>query len=136
MKLVRIRKATQKDIKELEKINKIANEELKWWVPLEPKFYKKLLRNKYKDCFLAFENNKLIGFLSLEYNKNNGRMIIEDIYVLSKMRARGIARKLINECVRIWKKKSKSIVLLTADKNLRIFERLGFKKTMNYMEMK
>ncbi|MBI2045693.1 hypothetical protein HYT23_06550, partial [Candidatus Pacearchaeota archaeon] len=45
-----------------------------------------------------------------------------------------VAKELIKEALKNWKGKSKSVVLLTADKNLRTFEKLGFKKTMNFME--
>ena len=41
---------------------------------------------------------------------------------------------MINQFVRYWANKSENIVLLTADRNKKIFEKLGFKKTMNYME--
>lgn len=131
-----IRKATIKDIEELEKINKIAHHELKWWIALDKKFYKKFLRNGNNDLFVAEIDNKIIGFLSLELNKARKSTWINDVYVVKERRKTGAAKKLVSAALKSWKKRSKSIVLLTADRNLKIFEKLGFKKTMNFMEQK
>src|SRR3989338_6007833 len=37
------------------------------------------------------------------------------------------------QITRYWKKKTRLLVLLTADRNLKIFQKLGFNKTMNYL---
>ena len=59
---------------------------------------------------------------------------IENVYTLKRFRNQKIAKRLIDEFAKYWKSKVDNIVLLTADRNKEIFEKLGFKKTMNYME--
>ena|SRR3989344_6274906 len=131
-----IRKANQKDVESLEEINLIAKKDTGWWIPQNILFYKKFLKNKNNSIYLALNKNKLVGFLGLEFNKERKSTWINDVYVLQEYRKKKIAKKLIQFALKDWKKKSKSIVLLTADKNISIFEKLGFKKTMNFMELK
>ena len=66
-------------------------------------------------------------------HKEKDDVWLKNIYVLKKFRKKNIARYLIKKCCDYWKKKIDLILLLTADRNLEIFERLGFNKTMNYM---
>lgn len=130
-----IRNALGEDILELEHINIEAKKEQGWWIPQKSAFYKKFLRNKNNSIYLATENSKILGFISLEYNKERKSLWINDIYVIKPYRQKGIARRLVVKALENWKGKSNSIVLLAADRNLKTFERLGFKKTMNFMEL-
>lgn len=132
---MKFREANQKDVKLLEDINLVAKKEQGWWIPQNRNFYRKFLKNKNNRLYMAIENNVLLGFLSLEYNQERKSTWINDIYVLPEARKNGIAKKLVEIAIKDWKKRSKSIVLLTADRNLTIFKKLGFKKTMNFMEI-
>ncbi|MEK6854980.1 MAG: GNAT family N-acetyltransferase [Nanoarchaeota archaeon] len=129
-----IRRGNKKDIKELVKINLTAKKDTGWWIPQNASFYRKFIRNKNNSIYVAFEKDNLVGFLGLEFNKERKSTWINDIYVLREFRRNKIAKKLVQIAVKDWKSKSKSMVLLTADRNLSIFENLGFKKTMNFME--
>ncbi len=131
---MKIRKANSKDIKSLEEINLIAQKDQGWWIPQNASFYRKFLKNKNNDVYLALEKDVLVGFLTLEYNKERKSTWINDLYVLPEARGKGIAKNLVKMALSYWKSKSKSVVLLTADRNLTVFEKLGFKKAMNFME--
>ena len=131
---MKVRKGNKKDVKNLEKINLIAQKDTKWWIPQNASFYKKFLKNKDNAVYLAFDKDNLVGFLSLEFSKERKSTSINDLYVLKEFRNKKIAKKLIQLVLKDWRIRSKSIVLLTADRNLLIFKKLGFKKTMNFME--
>ena len=131
---MKIRKATLNDVEDLEQINKIAKEETGWWIPQNFKFYEKFLKNKNNEIQLVRHNNEIVGFLSIEYNPKRKSVWVNDIYVNSRYRKNGIAKKLITKVLDKWKNKSNSVVLLTANRNLPIFKKMGFKKTMNFME--
>jgi len=66
------------------------------------------------------------------------RISLESIYGKKEYRNKGISNKLVSKLREYrknnyWKEKIQSIELLTEDKNIKIFEKLGFKKVMNYM---
>ena len=130
-----IRKATPKDCSALERINLIAQKERGWWIPQNARFYKKFLKKNSNDVLVAYDDNNLIGFLSLEYNKEQKSVWINDVFVIPAARKRGVAKKLVELAIKRWKNKSKSIVLLTSDNNVPIFEKIGFKKKLNFMEL-
>ena len=130
-----IRKAELKDAKDLEDINHLAKNETGWWIPQNENFYERFLRTRNNEIQIAYDGTKIVGFVSIEYNPQRKSIWINDIYVNSEYREKGIAKQLIEEVLKNWKEKSKSIALFTADRNLSIFEKLGFKKTMNFMEL-
>ena len=131
-----IKEAEIGDVKNLVELDQIASKEIKPWAPQLFKEFKKSLQNP-KFCFLiAYFNDKRAGYLESEYDRDKDFIWIKNIYVLKEFRKRGISRKLVEKCVHKWKSKSNLFVLLTSDKNVKTFERLKFKKTMNYMVYK
>ncbi len=133
--MIIIRKATSKDAKALEEINLIAKKETGWWIPQNAKYYQKFIKNKTNDLLVAYIEDNLLGFLSLEYNKEQKSTWINDVFVIKNSRKRGVAKKLVQEAIKKWKNKSKSIVLLTSDNNRPIFEKMGFEKKLNFMRL-
>ncbi|MEK6824677.1 MAG: GNAT family N-acetyltransferase [Nanoarchaeota archaeon] len=130
-----IRKATLKDCPALEQINVLAQKETGWWIPQNAQFYKKFLKKNNNDLLVAYKANNLIGFLSLEYNKEQKSTWINDVFVIPSSRKKGIAKQLVKMAINRWKNKSSSIVLLTSDNNMPVFERMGFKKKLNFMRL-
>jgi N-acetylglutamate synthase-like GNAT family acetyltransferase len=133
--MIVIRKATSKDAKALEEINLIAKKETGWWIPQNAKYYQKFIKKKTNDLLVAYNENNLLGFLSLEYNKEQKSTWINDVFVIKNSRKKGVAKKLVQEAIKKWKNKSKSIVLLTSDNNRPIFEKMGFEKKLNFMRL-
>lgn len=133
--MIVIRKATSKDAKALEEINLIAKKETGWWIPQNAKYYQKFIKKKTNDLLVAYNENNLLGFLSLEYNKEQKSTWINDVFVIKNSRKKGVAKKLVQEAIKKWRSKSKSIVLLTSDNNLAIFEKMGFEKKLNFMRL-
>ena len=86
-----IRKATLKDCPALEQINVLAQKETGWWIPQNAQFYKKFLKKNNNDLLVAYKANNLIGFLSLEYNKEQKSTWINDVFVIPSSRKKGIA---------------------------------------------
>ena len=127
--------ANKNNIKDIVNLDRIAHKEFSWWIPNNAKFFRKFLGNKNNQILIAEKDGMIIGYLGLEFNKGRKSTWLNEIYVIKKERKNYIAKKLVKEALRNWKKKSKSIVLLTADRNLEIFEKLGFQKTMNFMEL-
>jgi N-acetylglutamate synthase-like GNAT family acetyltransferase len=121
-----VRKATPKDAKYLAQIDKQAQKEIKGWHPRSSKEFHKIV----KGVFVAVQEKNIVGYANVR--KEAGKLWLEDIYVVKGLRKNGIAKRLLKK---IKGTRDVHIVLLAADRNKKIFERLGFKKTMNYMEL-
>jgi len=135
---MKIEYAKIRDTQELADIDKIGNKELKGWSPNSKlDFIKNIKKLKYK-IIIAKEKNKIIGYLSLRLDKDSRWIWVEDVYVIKDLRNKGIAGDLIRKAINFRNDKfpARRLVLLTPDRNLNIFSRLGFKKTMNFMEYK
>ncbi|MEK6933675.1 MAG: GNAT family N-acetyltransferase [Nanoarchaeota archaeon] len=128
-----VRKATTRDANSLDELDRSAWEEIKNWSLQTKQNFKRSLKNQKFYFLIASEDKKDVGYLESEYDKEKDAVWLKNIYVLKKFRKKNIARYLIKKCCDYWKKKIDLILLLTADRNLEIFERLGFNKTMNYM---
>lgn len=124
------------DAKELEKIDEIGGRELPNWLPNKKNDFIKLI--KKKSIIVAKENNKILGYLSCRPDKESRWLWLEDVYVLKNFRNKGIAGLLVKEVIKYKNKKfpKRKLVLLTSDRNVKIFNKLRFKKTMNFMEYK
>ena len=131
----KIKIANKNNIKDIVNLDRIAHKEFSWWITKDSKFFRKFLGNRNNQILIAEKDGRIIGYLGLEYNKDRKSTWLNEIYVVKKERENYVAKKLVKEALKNWKKKSKSIVLLTADRNLAIFEKLGFQKTMNFMEL-
>lgn len=129
-----IRIAKNKDSEGLSNIDNIAHKEFDWWIPKDKRFFNKFINNKLNMILISEYNERIIGYLGLEYNKDRKSTWLNELYIIKEMRRYGVARELVN--LGLWESKSKSIVLLTADNKIKIFDKMGFKKTMNFMEYK
>ena len=123
-----------KDARELTKVDKIANKEFKWWHPSTKRDFEKVIKKSKYLVVVAKDDEKIVGYLEANFKGDKETIWIENVYTIQKFRNRQIAKKLMNKFVKNWKNKVNNIVLLTADRNKKILGRLGFKKTMNYME--
>ncbi|MEK6888559.1 MAG: GNAT family N-acetyltransferase [Nanoarchaeota archaeon] len=123
--VILIRKAIPKDASQLNKLDIVANKEKPWWEVQSVSEFRKSV----KFIFVAESTEEIIGYAQLK--KDNKKFWLENIYVLKNYRKKQIAKKLVN-CL-LKEIKPKYVSLITSDENLRIFEKLGFKKTMNYM---
>ncbi len=128
-----IRKATIKDAESLANLDKIAYREIKGWALQSKRNFEKTLGNKKFYFLMSLEKNRDIAYLESEYDKEKDAVWLKNIYVMKEFRKKNIAKHLIKKCSNYWRKKTNIIILLTADRNFKIFEKLGFNKTMNYM---
>ncbi len=138
---MKIKKATKKDFKEYLKMKREEEKDLskragrKINYPknsILKKQFKKSLFSKKDLILVVEENNKLIGYIHGSYFKNPYELggYVEDIFVLKEFRRRGIAKGLINEFIKILKKKKYRIIQLSVNvknKNaIKLYEKLGF----------
>jgi len=128
-----IREADVEDVRNLVMIDIAASREIKQWFPQSGKELRTSLKKPDFLFILAAEDKEVVGYLESEYDREKRAVWIKNIYVLKEFRKKGIARLLVKKCISSWKKRASNFILLTADRNLKTFERLGFKKTMNYM---
>ena len=120
----------------MSELDRLGHNELNGWSPNSKIDFAKILRKSPKSIVVARENNKIIGYASSRADKESKWLWLEDVYVLKNKRKKGVARKLLNKIVEYKKKvmPSRKLVLLTADINLKVFQKIRFKKTMNFME--
>ncbi len=135
---IKIEYARLKDAKELADIDKIGNLEFKGWSPNTVSDFTEIIKKSKQNIILARANNKIIAYLSSRKDKDSRWLWLEDLYVLKSWRRKGVAKMLIKELLKYHHNNApkRKIVLLTADRNLDIFMKLGFHKTMNFMEYK
>ena len=133
---MRIKKVKSDDARVLTSIDKIAYKEMKFWAPQSEKDFKKSIKNPRFYFSIAEINNKLVGYLESEYDKDKKIVWIKNVFILKQFRKKGLGKLLVNDCIKHWNKKVDLLILLTANRNLKTFEKLGFKKTMNYMMRK
>jgi ribosomal protein S18 acetylase RimI-like enzyme len=129
---MKIRKANLKDLNELVKLDKVAHDEKSWWIPKSKREFDSVINNKKSFIIVCEENGNILGYL--EAKLDNKKFSIENVYVKKNYRKKGIAAKLLNFFVS--NKKPRAIELITSDDNLRLFERLGFRKAANLMRWK
>ncbi len=119
------------DVEELSSLSKKAHQEFRFWTYESKEKFREIISDKNKGVYYI----KDIAYLVFNYNVFERRLWIDQIFVVKSYRKKGIARELIKNLIKRFKKiKHLNIVLLTADRNLNIFNHIGFKKTMNYME--
>ena len=128
-----IRRASVRDVCVLAELDKLAHKEMKVWALQSEKDFTRSLRKKDFYFLIGYIKNHAVGYVETEYDAPKEIVWIKNIFVKKEYRKKKIARQLIQHITRYWKRKTRLMVLLTADRNLGIFERLGFKKTMNYL---
>jgi len=134
---IKINYARISDSKELAKIDVIGNKELRGWEPNSQSDFIKIIKKAKYAIIIARVHEKIVGYLTSRLDRDSKWIWVEDVYVLKSYRKSNVAKELVKKLVNYWKKKSKrNIILLTGEKNLKIFNKMGFKKTMNFMEYK
>lgn len=124
--------ATAKDAQMLNLFDHEAHKQMKWWGIRPESKYQRLLRKVSRHrVILARHQGRLIGYLYARIKKE-GRLWIEDVYVLPDYRKQRIAKRMITKSLRIWKG-IETASLLTTNKNVKVFNKMGFKRVMNYM---
>jgi ribosomal protein S18 acetylase RimI-like enzyme len=126
-----MRFARQKDAPALASLDKQAHSEMSYWKPQSTRTFQATIKTCPHSISVALINKQAVGYLEVQQGK---KITVENIYVLQQWRRKNIARALMEHSLSFWKNKSESITLLAADRNVKIFEKLGFRKTMNYME--
>ncbi len=136
--IIRLAKST--DIDELLKLETEANSEIKWWQKQTREEFLESISNSEYNVMVAEQQEKIIGYVQGEVViRNYGRfenMFLENIYVSKKYRKQGVGKELVKNFTEYWCKKRKYVALITTKENMRIFEKLGFKWTMSYMEIR
>ncbi len=133
---IKISWATFDDMEDWVALDKLAHKENRNWLIGSRSGYRKMIRKSKFLMLMARCDGKLVGYLQSGLRNTKEHLWIEDITVVKEFRKRGIAKLMVNKFVRHWKSRAGAIVLITSDNNMKIFERLGFKKEMNYMGYK
>jgi predicted GNAT family acetyltransferase len=127
--------ATKEYSKDLENLSRLASKERKGWTFQNKKQFERIINSKNEGCCITILDSSVVGYLVYKYDKKEKRFWIEQVFVKKGFRNNGVAESLIDHVVKTWKKvKHVQIVLLSGDRNLKIFNKIGFEKTMNYME--
>ncbi|MBD40804.1 MAG: hypothetical protein CMC66_00130 [Flavobacteriaceae bacterium] len=88
------------------------------------------------DGIVALENEIIVGYASIHYLKKITRKsgIIEDVVVKENQRGKGIGKLLVKNLIEKAKQNNcDKIILSSSEKNLKFYQKLGFKK--NEFEM-
>ena len=88
------------------------------------------------DGIVAMEEGNVLGYASIHYIKKITRKsgIIEDVVVKENQRGKGIGKLLVKNLIEKAKKNNcDKIILISSEKNLKFYEKLGFQK--NEFEM-
>jgi predicted acetyltransferase len=67
------------------------------------------LTKKEDYCIGAFLNNKIVGFCLTHYHKEANKVHLENIFVVSEFRRKGIALKMFNNVIDFYTKKYKIV---------------------------
>lgn len=103
-------------------------------------FIRERLNNKESVVFIAFYENKPIGFVQLYPSFSSVSMkrtwVLNDLYVSESVRGKGFGEKLIEKAITFAKDTgAKGILLETNIENVtaqRLYERIGFTKETNH----
>jgi|SRR3989338_210881 len=131
--MIKIKRVGEKEAPILAEMDKEAYREMKVWTLQTQKDFAESLRRENFYFLIAYSGKEAVGYIETEFDAGKEIVWIKNIFVLRKYRKKNIARELIKKITRYWKKKTRLLVLLTADRNLKIFQKLGFNKTMNYL---
>jgi len=81
--------------------------------------------------FLAKENDKFLGYMSIQHNcENTGKTKIHKIYILPDMQKKGIGKLLLNTAINETKMQNESAVYLNVNKYnenaIKFYQKTGF----------
>jgi ribosomal protein S18 acetylase RimI-like enzyme len=130
---IRIGFAGLKDIKELSEIEKAANKEHSSWIIRRRYEFRQLIDKKR--VLVARRGGSIAGYINFKKptGKKEKSLWLEDIYVKKESRRMHVAKAMIYYLIRHFD--IKYVALLTPDRNMKIFRRMGFKKPMNWMSL-
>jgi len=128
--MIEIRKAKKEDIKELIKLDKISNKEIKWWYPLTSSEFSKLINQDL--VYLAEQNKEIIAYLNGDVRDKE--LFLDNIYVKKSERGKNLAQKLIKKFLSDFKNKFNEIRLECPRRLERFYEKFGFKTTALIMK--
>jgi len=125
--MIKYRKSRKTDLKDLLKLDKLANKEIPSWKPLTLSQFLRIY-TKYS-IYLAVDNKKIIGYLSTEIKTQNKEKIIflDNLYILKEYRKKGISKKLIFCFITDSKKKYNKIKLYCTKDLEKYYNQFGFK---------
>ena len=103
----------------------------KWDNGRTPKQYKDSFENSYVTC-LVYDDNRLIG-VSRALSDGVGNAYIIDMWTHSSYRKQGIARQMMEHLLKALP--GQHVYLQTDDDTLGFYEKLGFKKRPNGMDI-
>lgn len=131
-----IRWAKAADLESLLKIDSLANKEFpSWWDRLKASEAKKLVGKSKFNILVVAVDGRIAGFLRGELSAKS-RLTLEDMFVLKRLRGKGLGKQMMKAFLKKWKRKAASVGLHTKDFNVKKFERMGFEKKMNFMSRK
>jgi len=113
--MMKIKKATKKDLVEIKKVSNKYNFELQG----------------SKEMYVLVDKNEIIGFTGLIYHDWNNTLQISDIFVVPKHRRRGFGLKLIEFIIQKAKKTKYRCLIAEApslSKAPGLYEKAGFRK--------
>ncbi|MBU0467007.1 MAG: GNAT family N-acetyltransferase [Nanoarchaeota archaeon] len=152
-----VRKANQKDFKELfklvmqnmgyhMKLTKLNWEPIKKIRKAESEELKKDLKRSKTIIFVAEVYGKIVGYITASfqgktpYTKTKKKSAIDDLFVLGEYRKKGIGKALINKTLDLSKSKGIKIVSLSVSSSnlptLKLYKRFGFKENVKKMNLK
>jgi len=109
-------------------------------------YLKKIFKSKNQTAFVASLDNEIVGFVRCEIKKcpsfyySKKEVYIDDLIVLEKFQKKGLAKKLINECILFAKKKKINLVTSKVynfnKKSKALFEKKGFKEDYCFLSYK
>ncbi len=97
----------------------------------------KLDNNTYYNCYVAINNNNIVGFIGLNYNdfdifiddnKNNTTLWLSDLFVWPEYRGQNISSMLINHVKNIANNKNTELYLACEDYLIKYYNKFGFNK--------
>ena len=121
------------DAKELERLDKMAQEENRTWKVQTTSQFKKIINKSKYFVLVARRGDEAIGYLQADLKNTNTHAWVENVYVRREFRKGGLAKAIMLKFTNHWKGKVDYIVLLTSDEHVGVFKKLGFEKEMNYM---
>lgn len=146
-----VKMATTADLDNLAKLridllsevrNYDANYDWREYLDVLKNYYAHALSNKNAVAFLAYENEKAIGMVSMSFyniiplvNNLDGKMaLLTDMYTVPKYRNQGIGTKLLKEIMEYAKNMGYARVTLNAtDSGRKLYEKYGFKDVTGEM---
>lgn len=135
---VKIAVANGSDAHELASLDKLAHQEDEEWGLRTRSEFLAITESHTKSILLARLRGKLVGYAYVKLKRSRKGLFlwIEDVYVLEQFRKKHVAKRLIETAINLWKPKIRHASLLTSNKNVKIFSKLGFRRVMNYMSFR